>query len=251
MKEYWNNLRPLEKRLVVAVGSVLFILLNFWFVVPHFSDWSKIDRRIDTASRKRNLFQAEIARMPVYEAAINSIEGSALAVPQEDQMLHFSTSIQSEAARSIGIPSSTGKIRTETNQFFLELSQNITVQSKEQPLVDFLYNLGSSNSMIRVRDLALHPDPPHHQLMASIKLVANYQRKQPAKTTISSAPRSTTTTPAKPASAPATAPANSTPPKKAAEPAKTPVQTPPARSGTNPASPPIKKFLTPPNRKAS
>src|SRR4051812_26359916 len=136
MNEYWNNLRPLEKRLVVAVGSVLFIMLNLWFVVPHFSDWSKIERRIDTARIKQQKFQAEIARMPTYDNEIKKLEGSALSVPQEDQMMHFSTAIQSEAARSIGIPSSTGKIRTETNQFFLELSQNITVQSKEQPLVE-------------------------------------------------------------------------------------------------------------------
>ena len=249
MNEYWNNLRPLEKRLVVAVGSVLFIMLNFWFVVPHFSDLSKIDRRIDTARLKREKFQGEIARIPIYDDGIKKIEGGALAVPQEDQMMHFSTAIQSEAGHTIGIPTSTGKIRTDTNEFFLELSQYITVQSKEQPLVDFLYSLGASNSMIRVRDLGLHPDPQRHTLMASIQLVANYQRKQ-AKTTTSSATRSTT--PSKPASSPSTTAPATAPPKKAAEPARTPAQnTPSPRPATNnPGFPPFKKRLTAPNQKA-
>ena len=35
------NLRPFEKRLVVGVGAVLFVVLNAWFVVPHFSDLSQ------------------------------------------------------------------------------------------------------------------------------------------------------------------------------------------------------------------
>jgi hypothetical protein len=245
VNEYWNNLRPLEKRLVVAVGSVLFIMLNFWFVVPHFSDLSKVERRMNTARQKHRVFQAEIDQASKWEIGIKEFEGGALSVPQEDQANHFSTAIQSEAARTIGIPSSTGRIRNETNQFFLELSQNITVVSKEQPLVEFLYNLGSSNSLIRVRDLGLHPDPQRHQLMASIKLVASYQRKLPAKKTTGSAPAVT----------PATKPAASPPPKKASEPVKTPVKAPePVKSVTNAPAKPATNTISPrkiliPNKK--
>jgi len=46
--------------------------------------------------------------------------------------------------------------------------------------VDFLYNLGSGNSLIRVRDLSLRPDPPRQQLSGNVKLVASYQ-KNPSK----------------------------------------------------------------------
>jgi len=74
-----------------------------------------------------------------------------------------------------------GRISSGTNQFFLEQSQNISVQSGEQQLVDFLYNLGSGNSLIRVRDLTLRPDPPRQNLSATVKLVASFQKKTAGK----------------------------------------------------------------------
>jgi hypothetical protein len=234
MNDYWDNLRPLEKRLVVAVGSVLFIVLNFWFVVPHFSDLTKTDARIAKARKTLAVYLAEISQIHKYTNDIATLQGDAVAVPQEEQATHFSTAIQSESARSgIGIPSSTGRIKTETNQFFLELSQNITVAAKEQPLVDFLYNLGSSNSLIRVRDLGLHTDPPRQQLMASVKLVASYQRKLPARSAQTSAP------PPPPKTAPTTATTTKSP------------TTAPAQKTSEPANPavpprsPAKKIVLP------
>jgi hypothetical protein len=66
----------------------------------------------------------------------------------------------------------------------VELTQSISLLTKEQQLVDFLYNLGSSNSLIRVRDLTLRTDPPRQNLSANVKLVASYQKslttRQPA-----------------------------------------------------------------------
>ena len=47
--------------------------------------------------------------------------------------------------------------------------------------MDFLYNLGSGNSLIRVRDLALHPNPPRQALSGNVKLVASYQKNPPKK----------------------------------------------------------------------
>jgi len=241
MNAYWQNLRPLEKRLVVAVGSALFILLNFWFVVPHFSDLSKTDARIAKANKTLAIYETEIARMPMYKSNISILQGEGLSVPQEEQAFNFFSSVNSQAAQSGIQISSTGKIRYETNQFFLELSQNITVQSKEEPLVDFLYNLGSGTSLIRVRDLGLHPDPPHHTLMASIRLVASYQRKPSAKSTASSSTASTAKPPA------AAAPKTTTETPKA--PLKAPSKSPePVKTGTNAASPSTKKIM-PPNKK--
>ena len=46
--------------------------------------------------------------------------------------------------------------------------------------LDFLYNLGSGNSLIRVRDLQLSPDAPaRQQLGGTVKLVASYQKNLP------------------------------------------------------------------------
>ena len=65
------NLRPFEKRLVVGVGAVLFVVLNAWFVVPHFSDLSEArDRRLK-ALKKLDEWQIEIDQKAKYEAGIN------------------------------------------------------------------------------------------------------------------------------------------------------------------------------------
>jgi hypothetical protein len=251
MNEYWKNLRPLEKRLVVGVGSVLFVVLNWWFVVPHFSDLSKTDRRMKKAIATLALYNAELAKTNMYRTNIAILQGEGLSVPQEEQAFNFSSSVNIQAAQSgVGI-SSSGKIQSDTNQFFLELSQNVNVQSKEQSLVDFLYNLGSGNSLIRVRDLGLKPDPPRQQLMANIKLMASYQRKLPAKGVPAVNKAGAETTPAKPAAKKEPEPAKT----KAAEPAKTTPKA-PANSPEIPkpapstGSPPIKKFV-PPNKKQS
>ncbi len=41
----------------------------------------------------------------------------------------------------------------------------------------FLHALGSGDSMIRVRDMDLRPDPPRYRLNGTITLVASYQKK--------------------------------------------------------------------------
>jgi type II secretory pathway component PulM len=181
MKGYLANLRPFEKRLVVGVGVVLFIVLNLWFVVPHFSDWGKVQVRMTKARGTVDTFNREIAQKSFYEREIKKLESEGLAVPPEDQAHHFQSAVQSQAAQSAVPIQNSGRINTRTNQFFIEQMQTIQVQCKEQPLVDFLYQLGSGNSLIRVRDLTLRPDPSQQQLSANIKLVASYQKKTATK----------------------------------------------------------------------
>ena len=60
------NLRPFEKRLVVGVGAVFFLVLNAWFVVPHFSDLSKARDNREEALKKLDRWQAEIDQKAKY-----------------------------------------------------------------------------------------------------------------------------------------------------------------------------------------
>ena len=175
------NLRPFEKRLVVGVVAVLFVVLNLWFVVPHFSDLRQArDRRADSI-KKLDRWKAEIDQTSKYQSGIDKFAREGLDVPPEDQVNQFARAIQDQQARSgVGIQQF-GKTTTQTNQFFLELTQLISVQSGEPQLVDFLYNLGSGNSLIRVRDLSLKPDAPRQNLGGTIKLVASYQKTRPKK----------------------------------------------------------------------
>ena len=175
------NLRPFEKRLVVGVGAVFFVVLNAWFVFPHFSDLSQAkDRRAD-AVKKLERWQAEIDQTRKYQAGINRFIKEGQEVPAEDQQNQFARAIQNQQVQSgVGIQSF-GRTTVRTNQFFLELTQLISVESGESQLVDFLYSLGSGNSLIRVRDLALHPNPPRQALSGNVKLVASYQKNPPKK----------------------------------------------------------------------
>jgi Tfp pilus assembly protein PilO len=200
---FWNQLRPLEKRLVVGIGAAVFIVLNAWFVVPHFSDWGKVQQRNADARKKLANYNATLARTNEIEREIRRIEGQGADVPMEDQATHFASTIQTEAIRAGVTLDNSGKLQATTNQNFLELAQQYQVRGKEQQLVDFLFNLGEGNSSIRVRDLNLHPDQPHQMLMATIRLMGSYQLRAPARGAAST--RTTTApNPAPAKSAPAT-----------------------------------------------
>ena len=181
MNGYWNSLRPMEKRLVVGVGTMVIILLNLWFVVPHFSDLGKVHDRKDKAQQTLETFEKAIAHKSIYVDGIRRLQGEGQDVPPEDQILHFQNAIQQEAVRSGVQIQNALKPHSETNQFFIAQSQTIVLQAKEQQLVDFLYNLGNGPALIRVRDLTLHADPSHTMLQANVQLVASYQKKTTAK----------------------------------------------------------------------
>ena len=232
---FWNNLRPLEKRLVFGVGVFILVLANFWIIVPHFSDWSAVQTRREKALQTLEVFNKELAQRQAIDAGIQKFEREGLAVPPEEQQGHFASAIQNQAAQSqVGI-NRTGRQQVKTNVFFLEVSQNIDVQSKESQLVDFLYNLGAGNSLIRVRDLKLNPDPARQQLQAGIRLAAAYQKKAPPKATVTSGAKST----ASPSTAPTTA-TNKPPP------ATKPTPTPPPSATTATNSPKAGPATKPP-----
>lgn len=234
MMAFWNNLRPLEKRLVFGVGVFILVLANFWIIVPHFSDWSAVQTRREKALHTLEVFNKELAQRQAIDIAIRKFEGEGLAVPPEEQQGHFATAIQNQAAQSqVGI-NRTGRQQVKTNQFFLEVSQNIDVLSKESQLVDFLYSLGAGNSLIRVRDLKLNADPPRQQLQAGIRLAAAYQKKATPKPTVTPA----TKAPASPSPAPTTS--TNKPP------ATKPTPTPPPTTTTPTTSPKAGPATKPP-----
>jgi len=176
MKKYFAQLRPLERRLAVAVLVVLFLVLNYVFVWPHFSDWGRLRYRLDDARHKLALYRTTIAQATNYEAQVKKMEGEGGMVAPEDQAINFLRAIQSQSARSgVGVVSMSRQV-ARTNEFFVELTQNLNVIADDQQLVDFLFKLGSDASMIRVRDLELQPDPAHQHLNASIQLIASYQK---------------------------------------------------------------------------
>jgi Tfp pilus assembly protein PilO len=180
MKKYFDQLRPLERRLVIGVGVVLLIVLNWVFVWPHFSDWNDFNRRFNDAKTKLKLYQTAVTQKSDLEKQVKIYESEGEFVALEDQAINFMQTIQSQASASgFGIQNYSRSMM-RTNQFFVEQVQNITVSATEEQLVDFLYKIGSGSSMIRVRDLELQPDQPRQRLNAQIRLVASYQKNPKA-----------------------------------------------------------------------
>ena len=177
MKKYFERLSSLERRFVIGVLVVVFLLLNVLFVWPRFADWNAAQVRLAKARKTLAQWQAEVNQSPTIQTQVKVLESEGAAVPPEDQSIDFLRTIQTQAAQSgVNILGNARQI-ARTNQFFLEQAQSITTQSGEEQLVAFLYNLGEGNSLIRVRDLSLRPDAPRQQLTANIKLVASYQKK--------------------------------------------------------------------------
>ncbi len=173
------NLRPFEKRLVVGVALMLFIVFNIWFVFPHFSDLGTAQQHREDALKKLKTWEAETNQIPVYMKQISEQIKDGLDVPADDQQNKFSSDIVEQQAKSGVNVMNNGRITIHTNSpFFIELVQTITVQSGEPQLVDFLYQLGSEASLIRVRGLSMHTDPSHQQIVAGVTLVASYQKPQ-------------------------------------------------------------------------
>jgi Tfp pilus assembly protein PilO len=181
MKKYFSQLRPLERRLVVGVAVVLVVVLNWVFIWPEFSDASNYETRLDTAQRKLKNYQANVAQIPDLRKQLSKYENEGEYVPAIDVGISFIRTVQQQAVDSGVALQNAGHLTTHTNdQFFIEQEQNINVLAAEAPLVDFLYKLGSSSSMMRVRDLTLQPDPPRQRLSADIRLVASYQKNPTA-----------------------------------------------------------------------
>jgi type II secretory pathway component PulM len=177
MKKYLAQLRPLERRLVVGVAVGLVLILNWAFIWPHFSDFSNFQIRFNNATIKLRNYRAAVAETPDLQKKVKTYESEGEYVALADQSIDLMRTIQSVAAASgFGIQGFSSRPTIQTNQFFVEQMQNIQVVAPEANLVDFLYKLGNSPSMIRVLDLTLQPDQPRQRLSADIRLVASYQK---------------------------------------------------------------------------
>ncbi len=181
------NLRPNERRLVIIVAIVVFILLNAFFVWPHFGDWGKLQKRQKLAGDLLTAFQDEIRKAPQYEAQLKNLREAGASVASEEQALKLSTTINNQSALS-GVQINrytpvrqTSTTVTKTNQFFEEQSGVVNITAEEKSLVDFLYNLGVGGSLIRVRSMNLSPDPQRQKLQGDITVVASYAKRAPAR----------------------------------------------------------------------
>jgi hypothetical protein len=190
MKRYWEQLKPNERRVVVIVGFICFIVFNAWFIWPHFKDWRRNSARTQAAEKELARDRAMIAHKREIEIMIRALqERGGSAVLPEDQAIDLMRFFDRSAIENqVQIQNNSG-VRTHTNDaFYVDQEITLNVMAREKGLVGFLFDLGSGSSMVRVRNMSLRPDQSHQQLNASVTFVASYQQKQPNKPAASSAP---------------------------------------------------------------
>jgi hypothetical protein len=198
MKRFWEQLQPTERRWVAVIGVIVFLVLNYIFIWPHFSDWSRAEARMKKAHDLMNLYQAELKNTSTYEKKIKELQSDGgPAVDDDDQAIDLVRFYTSRAnSNEVQIINNSRAVTSTNDPFFVNHEMQLNVQGREPQLVNFLYSLGAGNSIVRVRALSLRPDGPHQQINANISIVASYAKRAPA--------RAPTTSPSP---APATAPA--------------------------------------------
>jgi hypothetical protein len=177
MKKYFEQLRPMERRLAVGVIVALLLVANYVFIWPYFGEWGQYDAKILQAQQTLKTYQNTIGRLGVFQQQLKKFENQGEFVAPEDQAINFMRAIQQQSrATQVAIANASRSTTVTNDVFFVEQVQNLTVSATEEQLVDFLYRLGNDPSMIRVRVLEMRPDGPRQRLNATIQLVATYQR---------------------------------------------------------------------------
>ena len=100
------NLRPQEKRAIVAIAVVVFVVLNLVLVFPHFKDYTQIDRQLKDARAAIATNSAVIARdtnatdgLQVQLAKLEKQPDGVVALNKEIQLMQTVT----DQARANGV----------------------------------------------------------------------------------------------------------------------------------------------------
>jgi len=187
------QLRPQERRLLVLGAAILFVVLNLWFVWPHYGELGRTQAQISRQQRNLDTYRTELARRGEYLAQLQALELDGVGVLDRDKDLTLLSTVQTELGRS-GI--SHGGITTAsggTNEFFEQrtLSLNLNPTSPEA-LVRFLVSLATNQVAVRVRELDLKPDGTRTKLAGTVRMVASFQRETlipPGTATVAATPR--------------------------------------------------------------
>src|SRR5688572_15436769 len=136
------NLRPQERRLVVIVSIIVFAVVNFWFVIPHFGDLGRTQQKKRDAEIKLKRFQEELDKKPHYEREEKRLAEIGAYVSPEEQGLDLAREVYEQASKTgVTILDSRGAQQQQqrTNSFFEEQAVVIRVNTGEKELVDFLW----------------------------------------------------------------------------------------------------------------
>ena len=169
------NLSSGERRLVMFVLVVLMCALA-WMVWGMIPDPGETQKKIAKAKTQLNSFTNEIGKAQLYEGKIRTLEGLGSAVTPIEQEFTMRRTINNLTAANGVRVTRLGRTTTKTNEFFHEKTMRIDFSSKESDVVNFLWKLGGSDSMVRVSDPLIKPDKNRYRLDGWMNLTASYQK---------------------------------------------------------------------------
>jgi len=169
------NLSSGERRLVMFVLVVLMCALA-WMVWGMIPDPGATRQKITKADQDLERFQGEIDKTDEYNRRVSDLEGMGSAVVLKEQGLDMRKIINRLTAVTGVQVSRLGRTTSKTNEFFIEKSIKIDFSSKESDIVKFLWELGGSDSMVRVSDMQIQPDKNRYRLDGWMNLTASYQK---------------------------------------------------------------------------
>ena len=169
------NMSAGERRVVMFVAVVLIGVLA-WMAFDMIPKPEQTNVKINKINRDLKSWKIERFKVDSYNKQINELEGMSSAVVQEEQEVDMSRTINKlEASSGINV-SRQGRVNTETNNFFIEKSMRIDFSGKENQIVDFLWKLGESDSLVRVSEMRVRPDKNRYKLEGWMELTASYQK---------------------------------------------------------------------------
>src|SRR5271170_4645757 len=189
------NLTAQERRIVVIIAVVVFVVLNLLLVWPHFGDLARVRQQLDETRTTMQKWNTAIFK-DVEPASGYKKQLTLLERQQGGGIVNEQVQLQrtvSEQARRTGVmvddTRPVNSAQPNTNEFYEEQSVKISFACQEDQLVNFLYNVGNDAAMIRVRELTLRAaDANRYGLKGDAILSANYARQGPKTTRQPAAP---------------------------------------------------------------
>jgi len=179
------NLRPGERRLIVLVAIVTFVVLNFWFVWPHRNAWKQATDDLEAARIKLEEYSATAGELDLTSQKLSKSGASNLMAEQES--VHLLRTIQGLTAKH-EVNVNRYEPQTEsplgTNGMFVEITLPIQfVNTWDTNLVNFLVSVSEDETLIRVRDFRVQPNSQRNGLAGRMSLVASYRASSRQKKT--------------------------------------------------------------------
>ena len=147
-----------------------------WMVWGMIPDPGATQQKIDKADKDLARFNGEISKTDEYNRRVRELEGIGAAVVPIEQEGNMRRTINNLTAANGVRVTRLGRTTTKTNEFFQEYTMRVDFSSKESDIVNFLWKLGESDSMVRVSDLLVKPDKNRYRLDGWMNLTASYQK---------------------------------------------------------------------------